>query len=282
MTFLTTTASNSGILPSEYAQLITKPLTELALPFQPALATKLTTSATEIILPSIESDVSAAWVAEGEEITPDDPTLDETAIKFSKVAGLSIVSREMANDSSPQAQEIIGQSITRSIIAQVNKAFLGNLPAPAPKGLASVTGVNQVLMTPGMGTIKNLDKFAAAVSLAEMTGRKITGWIINPTDAGTLALIKETEGSNKRLIESVATLEGLPVHIHADVPKGIAWGVDASYVYAALREDVELAISEQAYFTSDRVAIRATARIGYGFTDPKAITKIELYDTEAP
>lgn len=278
MSFLTTNTGTGGILPPEFAALITKPLTEHALAFDPALATVMNTEGHEIIIPGIASDVSAAWVAEGAEITPDDPDMQETPIAFSKVAGLTIVSREMANDSSPQAQEIIGQSLTRSIIAQVNKAFVGNLAAPAPKGLASLTTASTVIGT-DTGSVKSLDTFAMAVGLASNLGRNITGWIVNPTDATNIALIKESTGSQKRLIESTATLEGLPVFRNANVPAGTAWGLDASLIFTGLRSDVEVAISDQVYFTSDRVAIRATARIGFGFPVPDAVTKIELYTT---
>lgn len=280
MTFLTSTEGNGGILPTEYSALITKPLAEQALAFQPSLSTVMSGApgAHEIILPSIESDVDAAWVAEGEEITPDDPDMGETKLTFAKVAGLTIVSREMANDSSPQAQEIVGNSITRSIIKQINRAFLGNLEAPAPKGLASVAAINKVN---GNGaSIVNLDSFAHAVSLAATSGHALTGWALNPTDAATIATLKDSSESNRRLVESVTTLEGLPVFLNPNVPLGTAWGLDGTSIYTGLREDVELAVSDQAFFTSDRVAIRATARIGFAFPDASAITNVKLYTDE--
>lgn len=275
MTFLTSIAGNGGILPPEYAGLITKPLTENALPFQSALATTLTTAKHELILPTLETDVSAAWVNEGEEIGTSLPTLSETKIVFGKVAALTPVSSEMAKDSSPEATELIGQSITRAIIAQVNKSFLGNLAAPAPKGLESVTGTNLALsMAPA---ITNLDIFIAAESQLELSGRTVTGWILNPSDAAAIAMLKDTADSNRRLVEDVNTITGKPVYRHASVPVGSAWALDANYLYTGLREDIEIAISDQVYFSSDRLAVRATARIGYGFTDPKAIAKVTLY-----
>jgi len=278
MTFLTTTASNSGILPSEHAELITKPLTEQALAFNPALATTLTSEFHDIILPSIEKDVAAEWVREGEEISLDSPTMSETTLAFHKVAGLTAVSTEMAEDSQPQAAAIVGQSIARSLINKVNTAFLGDLAAPAPKGLESITE-NNVVAHSGRTTIENLDPFASAISLSISGGHQITGWIMNPMDALTIATLKESEGSNKRLTDSISTIEELPVFQHPAVPKGTAWGLDASGVYTGLRQDVTIVTGDQAYFTSDRLAIRATARIGFAFPDPRAVTRIELYNT---
>jgi hypothetical protein len=42
-------------------------------------------------------------VAEGAEITPSDPKLPELTVTPAKVAGLTIISRELADDSSPAA-----------------------------------------------------------------------------------------------------------------------------------------------------------------------------------
>lgn len=274
MSFLTTTASNSGILPSEYAGLITKPLTEQALAFNPALTTVLHSERHDIILPSIEEDVSSEWVNEGEEIALDDPTMSETTLGFHKVAGVTAVSSEMANDSTPQAATIIGQSISRSIIANVNKAFLGGLPAPAPQGLETVTGVLSAINA--TATI-SLDTFALAVSMAEEQGHQLTGWIMNPTDAFSLTTMRESDTSQRRLLADANTIEGLPVFKHPAVPKGTAWGLDASGVYTGLREDVTLATASETYFTSDRIAIRTTARIGFAVPDPKSVVKLSLY-----
>jgi len=37
-----------------------------------------------------------------------------------------------------------------------------------------------------------------------------------------------------------------------------------------------MAVNDSAYFTSDRIAIRASMRIGFGFPDQAAITRITL------
>lgn len=275
MTFLTSAAGNRGILPAEYSELITKPITEQALPFRPELASMLTTNKHEIIIPTVETDAAAQWVAEGAEINPDDPTLSETKIQFAKVAALTVVSSEMAKDSSPEAQKIIGDSITRSMIARINEAYIRDMPAPAPKGLLSLTTANAVSTDTSLA---NLDIFTEAYGMALSFGRNLTGWLVNPTDRTTIARLKDQAGSNRKLLENPNIIEGLPVFPNHNVPLGTAWGIDARYNFTGLRQDVELAISEQAFFSSDRLAIRATARVGFGFTDPtQAIVRLQLY-----
>jgi hypothetical protein len=47
--------------------------------------------------PIVSADPTAAWVAEGAEISPSDPTLQEPVVTPPKVAGLTIITRELAD-----------------------------------------------------------------------------------------------------------------------------------------------------------------------------------------
>src|SRR5699024_11220610 len=104
-TRLTSAESNHGILPAEYSQLITVPVTEAALAFDDRVARTVRTAGREFRVPILVEDAAAAWTAEGEEISPTDPVLDEITVVPSKVAGLTIISRELAEDSSPPAAD---------------------------------------------------------------------------------------------------------------------------------------------------------------------------------
>lgn len=269
MTFLSSGAS--GILPPEYSELITLPITAQALAFNPTLATVVSTGSTEFHIPILKEDAGASWVAEGAEISADDPTLGELTVTPTKVAGLTIVSKELADDSSENAQTLVGEGLARSIISQVDTAFLGNLAAPAPKGLASLLNVTAIT-----GTLDNLDVFSEAVSAAEVAGANITGWIVHPNDALEIAKLKDQTGSNRNLLEDSRTIAGRPVTVSAKATPGVVWGLDASRNITVLRNDVELAISEDAYFSSARIALRAMLRIGFGFPNEASAVKITL------
>lgn len=271
MSLYTSTTGTSGILPEEYGKLIVEPVMAQALAFDADVATVVTTKASEFNIPVVRSDAGASWVAEGAEITEDDPNLDEIVVKPSKVAGLTIVSRELANDSSPSAQQIVGEGLARSIASQVDAAFLGDLAAPAPKGLESIDGVS-VIDTGG--ALTNLDPFAEAVSAAEEAGANISAFILSPADALTVATLKDTANSNKNLLEDPRTILGRPVKVNKNIPAGTAWAVDKTRIITVLREGTTLAVSGEAYFSSDRVGIRATMRVGFGFPSEDAIVKM--------
>ena len=279
MTFLTSSTGAGSILPEEYGALITDPLEAESIAFNPALATVVRTGSHTFNVPILKEDAGAEWVAEGSEITPDDPVLSELEISPSKVAGLTIISRELANDSAPEAQTIVGQGLARSIVARVDAAFLGDLAAPAQKGLGSLPtdGADEWLNHSEVDagpTITNLDPFAEAIAVCEGAGGNITGWLMHPSDALALAQLKDATDSNKALLEDPRVILGRPVTVSAKATPGVRWGIDSSAVITVLREDTEVAVSDAPYFTSDRIALRATLRVGLGFPTPNRLVKI--------
>ncbi|MEJ7742083.1 MAG: phage major capsid protein [Nocardioidaceae bacterium] len=70
------------------------------------------------------ADPTAAWVAEGDEIPISDPTLAELTVTPAKVAGLTIVSRELADDSDPAAAYVVGAGLARDIARRVDERVL--------------------------------------------------------------------------------------------------------------------------------------------------------------
>lgn len=277
MALLTNSTNVAGILPAQYGSLVEDPIKRDALAFNPLVSSVVSISSHDFRIPILKQDAGAAWTPEGAEIADDDAVLDEITVTPSKVAGLSIISSELADDSSPEAQKIIGDGLARSIVDEIDKAFFGNLAAPAPKGLASVAGVAAI-----SGNLANLDVFAEAISAAELSGANITAFVCNPADALTIAKLKTAAGHNAPLLGSDATAGtarralGVPILSTRHVPAGIIWGLDGSRQTTVLRRGTELAVDRSSHFTSDRVAIRAISRIGYGFAQPHAIVKLTV------
>lgn len=273
-TFTTATEGAGSILPDQFAALITDPIEADALAFQPGVATTQRIGiGGSLRIPRVLDDAAAQWVAEGEEIPTSAPTLDELVVAWSKVAGLVPVSRELAEDSNPSAQGIVGSSLARAITQQIDAAFVGDLEAPAPAGLAALADAVTVIDGAGLA---NLDPILEARAAVEAAGGKATAILANPADALALAKLKDSTGSNRGLLESTENIDGVPVVRHAKITAGELWVVDASSIYTALREDVTLAVSDGPYFTSDRIAMRATARVGFAFPYPERIARVDL------
>lgn len=270
-TFTRASSGADSILPDEFGALIIKPLQRLSLAFDPVLASVHSTNSRTWRVPVVLSDPLASWLNEGQEIEATTPELGEVEVQPAKVGGLTIITSELANDSSPAAHQIVGDGLARDIARRVDEAFCGSLTSPAPAGLESVDGVHQIT-----GELTNLDALAEAVAALEGSGYEATAFLASPADGLRLAQLKTGDGSNAPLLEDGRQVMQRPVKISPHVPEGTVWAVDASLIHTVLRSNVELAVSTDSHFTSDKVAVRALMRIGFAFPDSAAIAKISL------
>lgn len=225
-------------------------------------------------VPLVTEDPSAQWVSEGEEIPLSQATLGEAEAPYRKLAGLSVVSSELAEDSHPGAVEEIGKGLVRDIARKLDAAMFGDAGAKAPEGLTTLSGVTEI---PAPSTWGNLDVFKQAKLRAAELGTSIAAFVLSADDAAALLVLKETTTSNRDLIDSDGTsftIGGTPVIPSEHVPAGTAWALPADRVIVAVREDAGVDVDNSAFFTSDRVAIRATMRVAFAFTQPKAVMKI--------
>jgi HK97 family phage major capsid protein len=280
MVVKTSTTNVRGITPDQTSDLIVLPVERASVAIQ--ASTVIATEATRTHIPLVTEDPSAAWVAEGDEIGASDPKLDDVIVEPAKIAGLTVVTNELARDSSPAAQNIIGDGLSRDIARKIDLAYFGSRGTNLvqPKGLGDLTGFTAV--TAGT-TWTNLDPFAEAIANADGLGLTVDSFVANPADALALAKLKETTtGSNKPLLGSDPTaatrrlLQGVPLLTSPGVAPGTVWGIPKVRAIVVRRLDVELDIDSSAYFTSDRTAIRAVMRVSFAFPHAAAIQKIKL------
>lgn len=275
------TGNAPAITPEQVGDLVVQPTLDAATVAE--VTTVVPTSSHEYRVPLVTADPVAEWVAEGDEINASDATITETLVRPAKLAALTIVSRELAEDSSPSATEVVGAGLARDLARKLDAAFFTDVAEPAPRGLATLTGVTTV----EAGTLTDLDPFAEALSEAERYGAEITSFVVGPDLALAVQRLKAGTGSNAPLLGLDATagtarqILGVPLHVNSSVPDHTAWGIPADRVQLVLREDTTLDIDRSVYFTSDRVAIRATLRAGFAFVHPAALVRIDFTDDEA-
>src|SRR5258705_3671197 len=109
----TTTNAASILKPEQVGALVIEPLTKESTAFQ--VSTVVQTDSHEYRIPKITGDPASGWVAEGAEIGVDDADLDEIVVVPKKVAGITVVSSELAADSSPEATAVISQRLVNSL-----------------------------------------------------------------------------------------------------------------------------------------------------------------------
>jgi len=187
------------------------------------------------------------------------------------------VSSELVADSNEDALNLVGASLVRDLQIKIDASFYAATTPNGPNGLGSLTDVQVV----DWGSITDLDCFATALSMAEVVGSTITSWSVNPVDALELSMLKSATDSRQPLLGMDPTqptqrlIYGVPVISSAAVEPGQIWGIPVAKVFTVVREDVSVVTDSSPYFSSDRWAVRATMRVGYGFPHEEAIVRID-------
>lgn len=270
------TTNGAPILrPEDVGNLLVTAVGGISIAFQ--VSTVVTTKSHDYRIPIQSADPAAGWFAEGAEITPADATFSELDVTPSKVAGLSIISRELAEDSDPAAAQTVGNGLARDIARKVDAAWFANTTTNGPAGLASLTTSTAV---EAGSAFANLDPFAEAISKAEIQGAKITAFVTSPAEALALAKLKQATGSNLPLLgadptsPTRRTVFGVPLYVAPDVPVKTAWAIAGDRSFIILRDNTRVEVDRSVKFTSDQVAVKATMRVGFGFPQPLALVKI--------
>jgi HK97 family phage major capsid protein len=277
MALYTSTTGVGGLLPADFGQLVVQPA--LGFSVFAEVARTVTTGSKDYRIPLVVEDPTAQWVNEGEEITPSDPTLDELTVTPTKCAGLTVISRELADDSSPEAAAVVGEGLARDIARRIDQAAFAGLAAPAPAGLSTLSGVQTYV---DAGAFDNTDFAAEAISKAEQVGATITAFVTSPATGLALSKVKTGTGSNAPLLGQDATqagqrrVLGVPVLVSPYVAPDTLWAVDGSRVWLVVRDDAQVESDRSVFFTSDRVAVKATMRAGFGFVHSAAVVKVTL------
>lgn len=275
----TTTTTVSPLIPEEWLdELIVQPVTRQSVALDSSVTSTLTISGQVGHLPMITDDINAAWVNEGQEISPDDMSTTEVEVRTRKIAALTTITNEAVNDADRDVLALAGQSIARDIANRIDLAFFSEpvVASPAPSGLG---GITPTALNAG-AAFTSFDVFALAVSVGDQQGAPITSWVMNPADLVTWQLVKESSSSQRRLMASDPTqpsrsvIEGRPVLTSPAVKSGSIWGMPSSRAFVVRRQGVELARSTDVYFTSDRTALRATMRVGFAYPTPGSVIKI--------
>ena len=188
------------------------------------------------------------------------------------------MSNELASDSSPAALGVVGDGLVRDLRRKIDSAYFGNTVTNGPSGLGSLTTSTA---TNG-GSWATLDSFEAAKSAAETLHTSISSFVAAPATALALSTIKEysTAGSNKPLLSAdptqptSRTISGVPLYVSPAVAADVVWAIPQAHSLFVLRQDASVVTDSSVYFTSDRVAVRATLRVSFGFTYPIAIVKV--------
>jgi HK97 family phage major capsid protein len=213
---------------------------------------------------------AATAIAEGTEITALDPTFSTVTMKAQKVAVLTKVSRELLADNGVNIEQFLAEDLGIALGVRVNNLLTVGTGTVVPNGIANAAsaGITGGTGVAGVFTGDNLIDLAHSVDGAYV--RNGAGWLMRRSTIGAVRKLKDNNGSY--LYAPAATvgapdiLLGAPIYENPDV---VATATSArSVLFGGLRNymvriagGLEIARSDDAYFASDEVGIRATIRV---------------------
>lgn len=273
----TTTTFAPILAPEQVGDLIIKPLMAQSIAGQ--VLTAVATGSHDYRIPIVNADPSASWTAEGAEIAVTDADIDELEITPKKLAALTIITRELANDSNPAAQDVVGQGIVRDLVRKTDQALFTATTTNGPGGIPGVSGVSTV----DAGTAyANVDSFSDAIFTSAQHNGTVTAFVTNPATAMKLSKLKSGSALNTPLLQADPTQPGkrqilgvpLMTSPYITTTDDVVWAIPAAMCFMVIREQAEVEADRSVFFTSDRVAVRAIVRLGFGFPNAPAIVKI--------
>lgn len=245
-------------------------------------STVVTTPSRDYRVPVVAGLPTSAFVVEGAELALGDVGIEELTVTPAKVGHVAPLSRELVRDSFREnAPEIVADAQGFDIAKRIDLAFFGGNNPVANDGLQVLAGVQEV----DAGELFNLDPFAEAQSLSEDVGGTVTSFVASPTNALILTQLKRATGSNEPLLQAGISDPTAPVTrqilgsqllVSPAVGDDVIWAIPQTASLVVVREDVLTEISTDIYFTSDRVAVKTTMRVGWSWPHSAAVVKINV------
>ncbi|SRX93242.1 phage capsid protein [Gordonia sp. KTR9] [Mycobacterium shimoidei] len=265
-------STNDAFTPQDFGKLLNTALESESVALQVSSVVK--TGKVSMTFPIWDEDPAVNWLTELGTIVATDGNTEGVTVTPSKVGGITRLSNELADDSSPEVAELAVRGLVNQISHAIDTAFVGNTTTNGPSGLLSITP--SVVDTGA--AITNTDPFVQAVFAAKAVGAKLTHWLMAPSTAETLAKIKKAEASNESLIAFDARGElsvlGLPVLTLPSVDEDtLFWGIPSDRVVTVLRKDAEVTRSKDSGFYNDALDVRAITRVGVGFLHEAAVVR---------
>lgn len=69
------------------------------------------------------------------------------------------------------------------------------------------------------------------------------------------------------------TVAGIPVLVSSAVEPNVVWGIDTSRTHLVVLDDAIVETDRSVFFASDRVAVKATMRVGFAFAHAASVVK---------
>jgi HK97 family phage major capsid protein len=226
-------------------------------------------------IPKLDLSGDVAHIPEGNTFDEAEAEAEEVLLKTAKIGVLVRISREQL--AQPLVPDVVRDAIERAVRVKADTVTV-NGGAGMPQGIA-----DQAIAA---GSItNNLDPVVDACALIESGWGTPSHVVCSPSAWASVSRLKKESSSNESLIgagtaPAPRSLLGLPVLVNAALPDGHLLVLDRRQVLSAYGE-VLTAVSNDVYFASDEIGIRASWRFGVGMLKETAAVDLTIETVEA-
>jgi HK97 family phage prohead protease len=196
----------------------------------------------------LSPQVAGSFVAEGAPIPVRQAAFVAVTLGLKKMAVIVSYTREIAEHSTPQAEQIIRELIQEDTSIAVDTILIDANPASGirPPGLRN--GVSVTAATAGGGFNALVGDIKALIGvLAAANSLRVPVWIMNPVQAVAISLTQNAGGDFPFKAEiNGQTLQGYPVIVSSTVPAGMLILLDAADFMSVTGDDPRFDVSDQA------------------------------------
>lgn len=225
------------------------------------------------------SDVTAAWYAEGGEISESDAAFDSVVFTARKMGTMVRVSNELLADAQ-NIDSVLENSLAQAIALELDRAaLLGTGASNQPTGVRNIGGVNTVAT---VGSPADYDKFLQALFAIRGFNFEPNAAIYSSRTAESLAKLKTGLSGDKTPLAAPSDWANLAKLVSNQVPNNTGTGTNESLAFVGqfnqlgigLRAGIQIEVSNSAkdVFEKDQTMIRATWRGDVQAFQPKAFT----------
>jgi len=236
--------------------------------------------------PMFSAGVTAGWQSsEGATKADSKPTPTEVSIEAKLCYVLSAISKQLAADSFPGAQEALIEHAAKALAAEIDDKIL---EGDGNSGTIAGFYNNGSLNTEAYAT-DHATTFSKAINAVEQAGGTPNFVIVHPITYGLMREeLKNSNFINDPSAPGPMAVWGIPVYTHRALETALGSGSDETWslvgdaggALIGTRGEPEVLVSETAYIDgvsmmeTNQVALRIEARVGLGIARPTFFTKV--------
>lgn len=270
-----TTAANPELLQDQVASLLVQPLEAASVVL--SSGPRIFDTSGVLRIPKLVSGATVGFVGEGG-LIPDDADVDFDELTLMPTDRKSIktilkYTNELVRQSVVGIDAVLRARLVKDVSDALDTALLtGNGASNSITGLINQDGVTQGGFIP-----EDPDYLLDAIGLLNAQEVMPNRWFINGSDFIRIRKVKESDTSNKYVLESDMTagatyrLFGIPVTVTNKIPEGTAVLADMSNVAVARDIAPSVTVLTERYAEYDQVGLRVVTRFDLGLLHPEAV-----------